>query len=377
MRVPAFFSSEDPAHRVLVPYLRESERLLQNAVTQIDPSGDAQITLAADLSFPHDVMRLCGGFATGIFVEWRCDVPFLPVDIAMNVDVSSVFLLHDDWASQLGAHDFQRLRETFASSSYVFNFHKGNHFISAGLSELEGPVLVVHSNEKEFKFQSNGLVPVAGNWFADKVQEARADGRRLRYLSGEPAARVIALARSLNEYSIERHRFVASVLGKFAGWRDESHDIHYFMPTPQSACLGSFLCQPGDVVPIFSAPGCPIDLFQVEAGGENMVRSINADHAWLLVPHGWGKTALADTEIRVQSDGCAIDNRWYVAEPQVSLGKDPGLVKRLFATDPASPDSMASCMKQHCPGQVVGQIRQLVSYSREGFCRHLNDVASI
>lgn len=370
MRVPALFSSEDPAHRFLVPYLRDSERLLRSAVTQIDPSGDAQITLAADLSFPHDVMRLCGGFATGIFVEWRCEVPFLPVDIAMNIDVSSIFLLHDDWASQLDEQDFERLRQTFASSSYVFNLDKGNHFISAGVSEHEGPVLVVHSNEKEFKFQSNGLVPVAGNWFAEKVQEVRANGRMLRYLAGEPAARVISLARSLDEYSIERHRFVASVLGDFAGWRGERHDIHYFMPTPQAACLGSFLCQPGDVVPIFSAPGCPIDLFQVEAGGENVVASMCDDQTWLLVPHGWGKTALASTKIRVQSDGCAIDDRWYAAEPQVSLGKDPGLVKRVFATDPASPTSMTSYMKQHCPGRVVDQIHQLASYSREGFARH-------
>lgn len=368
---------DDPAQKLLLPFLKETEQLLRSTLQKLDPESDCQVIPAADLGFPHDAVRLAGGFPTGCFIEWKCAVPFLPVDATVNIDTSSIFLLNEDISDDLNESDFASLQTRIdADSSYVFNFHKGNHFISAGTwGPASQPVLVIHSNEKEFKYQYNGLMPHDGNWFMDRVKIHRHGDRYLRYIDNDDALLFTRIAAMLKPYNVIRHAFIANeVLSGRARVLDQHDWHHYGMPTDSSINVGCFLAEPGDVLPIFSRPGRNIDLFQCSAGGRNVVSSLNA--AWkgtkLVVPHGWGKGCAPGTELNIDANSMtlALADESYAIRTLVSMGSSRHLELRNFDSDPESPESFYSAMKDHCPGSVASSIRQLASFSKNGFVSH-------
>src|SRR5947209_1093545 len=223
--------AQDHAQEFLIPYLQQSELCLKAALRELDSSSDCQIVPAADLCFPHDVIRIAGGFATGCVVEWQCSVPVIPVDTTVNIDTTSVFWLSDDISQQITEDEFTLLQKRIeGESSYMWNFHKGNHFITFFRSRASGrPALVIHSNEKEFKYQFNGLMPVDGNWFMDSVRTFRyGESAYMRLLIGPKAVLFAEIAIMLERYNIDRHRFVANVLLRSrCEVLEEYHKHHY------------------------------------------------------------------------------------------------------------------------------------------------------
>lgn len=364
----------DPAHELLLPYVSETESIMRDVLRGLDASSECQIVPAPDLGFPHDVVRMAGGFPTGCVVDWRSAEPFIPVDTTVNIDTSSVFDLSGDVATFMSSDRFDELRVAFDKSSYVFNFHKGNHFISLGRRVPGGtPVLVIHSNEKEFKYQYNGLSPGPDNWFAPRVRTYERGGRRLRYIVGDDALLFGDIAKMLEEYNIIRHRFVARFLVRAdAAVLKEQHDHHYWMPTRTTVAIGSFLAAPGAVVPIFSRPGRDIQIFSPTLGGRNWIQLLHSGERKLIVPHGWGKTCLAGTTFRVDwpSQEFVLSGNRYTIAPQISIGADPNLSLRDFDDNPESPDSLAKQMSNFCPGTTLGRIEQRCSYTRNGFAVH-------
>lgn len=363
----------DPAHELLLPFIRETESLLLGALCSIDKNASCRILPAVDLGFPHDVIRLAGGFPTGCYVEWKSEVPFVPVDTTVNIDTSSIFELDDDISESITEDDFRVLRENFERSSYVFNFHKGNHFISFGRYLSNGkPVLVIHSNEKEFKYQFNGLMPADDNWYKDKVIVHKNKNRYLRYLSGNSAGLFIDIAKSLEEFNIIRHRFVAYLLtNNKANINGQNDYHHYYMPSRESVAIGCFPAYIDSVVPIFSRPGRRISIFKVGRGGENLINS-NEGKDLVLVPHGWGKTCRENISFSIdfESRKFSLSEREYDIKTMVSLGKDERLELRDFDDNVISNNSLFSLMSHHCPGEVTDQIEQLASFTKYGFMRH-------
>lgn len=53
----------DETQKVLEQYLMSTEMLMNELLSE-QFSGCAQIKFASDLGFPHDVIRIAGGFAT-------------------------------------------------------------------------------------------------------------------------------------------------------------------------------------------------------------------------------------------------------------------------------------------------------------------------
>lgn len=359
----------DHAQEFLVPHLSRTEQHLRESLRQFDPRAEAQIHAAADLCLPHDVIRLAGGFATGCLITWSCSEPIIPVDTTVNIDTSSIFWLSED--APLSSDRVSWLRERIEQeSSYEWNFHKGNHFISYCRRRSDGhPALVIHSNEKEFKYQFNGLMPVDGNWFMDDVLVHRRGGRYLRLLSGLKAQTFYDIARLMEPYNVTRHRFVANLLldGR-AEVQEEFHKHHYFMPTAQSVAIGCFLCKPGEVVPMFSYRGGDIHLFEPAGGGYNQVRIGNEDY--LIVPHGWGKTMDRPIDAVYDEHLLTINGQSFPVRPKATIGVHPELKVRQFDPDPSSPLSLFSRMAHHTPGQVVETLEQVCSYSKPGFVDH-------
>lgn len=261
----------DIAHGLLLPFVKETEALLQRALSSIDSNASCRIVSAPDLGFPHDVIRIAGGFPTGCLVEWNCSTPFVPIDTTVNIDTSSIFVLDQDISRDIGANTFDWLRGRFEASSYIFNFNKGNHFISFGRTAATNrPILVIHSNEKEFKYQYNGLMPAEDNWFADRVQLFRHNNRYIRYVLGDVADLFVDMAQSLERFNVLRHRFVAHLLTQnHTRIISQEDHHHYYMPTRQSVAIGCFPVEVGTRVPIFSRPGRNIAIFEPLKGGPN------------------------------------------------------------------------------------------------------------
>ena len=366
---------EDRAHELLLPFIKETEYLLIDTLKKLDSTAMCRITPAVDLGFPHDVIRIAGGFATGILVEWKCDVPFIPIDTTVNIDTSTIFYLDDDISDKVDECDFNNLREKFEESSYVFNFHKGNHFISFGRSLTNGtPVLIIHSNEKEFKYQYNGLMPVKSNWYGSDICINRKGNRYIRYIKGDKAELFQDMAKMLEEFNIIRHRFVANILtnGK-TKILEQVDKHHYYMPNRNSVAIGCFLASEDENVPIFSKVGKDIFIFSPHKGGRNKINTLEGNSERLIVPHGWGKTTLngLDFEIDLDKNCFNLSGVNYKIEPLISLGKDNRLVIRDFSSDPNEENSLFEQMKDVCPGNITDRIRQICSFSKHGFMRHI------
>lgn len=373
--MPPLLLRSDAAHTLLIPFIRDTEQLMLKALTRFDANATCRIIPAVDLGFPHDVVRIAGGFPTGCYVEWECKTPFIPIDTTVNIDTSTIFELEDDISDQITVEVFDKLKADFERSSYVFNFHKGNHFISFGrYQNTKKPVLVIHSNEKEFKYQYNGLMPSEDNWFHDEIKVEQSDDRYLRYISGPSAELFIDIAKSLEEFNIIRHRFVAHLLTKNrTKILSQKDHHHYYMPDRNSVAIGCFPVPTKSVIPIFSRPGRDIAMFEVAAGGNNVIRKIDELCDLVLVPHGWGKTCPAETSFNIDflAREFTLSGRKYEIRTLVSLGKDERLELRDFVDGTENtPESLYSLMSHHCPGKVVQQIQQVVSFTKYGLVFH-------
>lgn len=360
----------DLAQVFLMPYLEATETLFRKALKTIDGDADCRILPAADLGIPHEVTRLAGGFATGCFVDWQCKTPVIPVDTTVNVDTSSIFLIRDDISRVFNSVAIADLVEFTTNTSYVWNFNKGNHFISFARRRSDGHfALILHSNEKEFKYQANGLVPVPGNWFTGDLKTWTDGDRYIRLLIGDKATHFALVAKMLEDFTVLRHRFFALQLcGSSTRVVNESHSHHYYMPTASSVALGVYLCREGEVVPVFSRLGHAISLFRAEAGGENSVQTASGER--LLVPHGWGKTSRVPMNVRIGSSDISVNGRAYPIIPKASIGNHPDLDVRDFSTGDNRSSTFFDKIAHWCRGTVVDEFDQLMSYSSAGVVDH-------
>lgn len=361
-------SGIDHAQNYLVPYLQETSDLMLSAFRQLDEDSECRITPAADLCIPHDVVRIAGGFATGCLVEWRCKIPIIPIDTTVNIDITSCYSISDEISDRFTTSFFDQLqRRTDEQTSYEWNFNKGNHFIASVRRRSDGQAgLFFHSNEKEFKYQYNGLMPVPGNWYWDDVKTFYGAGRYVRLLVGQKALLFHRIAKMLHDFTVLRHSFLAHEILP-AGVRiiAEEHKFHYYMPNQQSVAIGCYLCEPGEIVPVLSRPGRPIDVFSPADGGVNKLKLLSGETK-LVVPHGWGKTSLMPIEVSRQEGKYRIGGIDFPIEPKASLGKHPGFQLRVFDEDPSSEDSLYQRMKATCPGHVVDSWDQLAWYTKDG-----------
>ncbi len=285
----------DNTQRVLLPYIRKTQELLNFIVKNYDSSENsgAAIYPSLDLGYPNNVQRLSGGFATGMFVCWQCGTSIIPVDATVNVCSSSVFKL-DHFDPQKLTTNFTKYldEEVFIQASnihgYSFSFDSGNHFLMIAKDIRGEYYLVLHSSANEFKNSYMGLYPIEDNWYDGKIKEHRDGNRYLRYIKDEEARYFATNAKHLRNYNEQIHKWLATEIngGNQLNAKDINIKHHYYMPTEQSIAIGTFVETPGTVVPIFSNVGKPVYLFRI--GHDNWKISIDGTPK-CLVPHGWGQ----------------------------------------------------------------------------------------
>ncbi len=353
----------------ILKHLEKTEYLLGKLATKLSGSEQhAEIYAMPDLGFPSNVQRIHGGFFTGAYYTWTTTVPFIPVDTTVNSCGISLFRLSQPIASK---EEFDTLVEKAINivpqTTYVWNFAKGNHFITYGEVRgssvvPDGYYLLQHSSASEFKKQYNGLYPTQGNWFYDSIEIFRDEdsSRYIRYISGLKAELFAKRAMILEEYNRVRHQFFAETL--VGGSRIDKEILnvqHYGMPTESSVAIG---CQwnAQDFYLLLTDPGKPLFFIQPQFTGKNFIQ--NGKDKLLLTPHGLGMKASAPPKVEYLSNALKVNGIEYLLDDALKGRHE--MVLRSFDEIDGTPKIVSDILEK-CPGNVVGTFKQIYSYHND------------
>lgn len=316
----------DNTQKILLPYIKETEKIFNKVIKRYDKRNEsgAIVIPSLDLGYPNNIMRLAGGFATGMFIDWECGTPIIPVDATVNVCSSSVFEINEP-SEQFFQNFKKNIKDIFVDASsnfgYSFSFDSGNHFLMIASDETGKHYLVLHSSAKEMKESYFGLYPKEENWYFSKIKTYKEGTRYLRYLKDEEAKYFIQTAHHLEKYNEEMHKWIANKLN----WRKDDNNPpiikhHYYMPTDSSIAIGTFVESPGETVPLFSDVQKPVYLFKI--GEDNWTYNLGEKKV-CIVPHGWGQEIESIAEIIHNENNLQfkLDDQQSVSYEKVSTAR--------------------------------------------------------
>ncbi|MGN9056361.1 hypothetical protein ACTNA4_07805 [Bariatricus sp. HCP28S3_A7] len=346
----------DNTYRELVEYINETQEIATKALQCFDKNAEFHIIDSLDLGVPYDVDRLAGGFPTGVYVYWRCKEPIIPVDTTVNCCSASIFMLGKipDFDTDKFINKLLNLEDLWKNSSYIMNFNSGNHFISLCVDENGIYYLIMHSTAKEFTKCYNGLYPVSGNWYYDRIKVYQSGQRYFRYINGRDAILFRNTAKSLNKYNEIRHENIAySILKDLKiDIIEIKHFHHYGMDDDNSIKIGCYTVNKECIFPIFSKPSYDIDLFKISNCSKR------TPSGQFIVPHGWGKKLTNPLNIK-----CDFSNRqFFMANEAFSIFSNDNLYRlhNLTYRDYERGDGTNS-FYDYCESELEGDIVKRLS----------------
>lgn len=357
----------DNTQKELRLYLDRTENTFNKLLSEYD--GQAVIKTCLDLGFPHDIIRIAGGFATGAYVEWTSNEPIIPVDTCVNVCSCSFFEITKDIRNIFNKSMFDDMTRSLRRGIYVDNFHRGNHFIAFLQSLKTGKLyLLLHSSASEFKDNFNGLYPVRKNWYYENIQKFyNGNNSYIRYIKGKDAELFYHLAENLLKFNENRHEFFAQLLLRnAASINDVTHYHHYYMPNEQSVVMGSHIVSENQTSPILSVPGANIYMVQFKAAKE---RNLYINDKQFLTPHGWGKRHKGTPilQLDVESNTFSLDDYTYNIEYGESLRAHPSLELRDFETEYENrKQSFLKHLDDIYDYTLIDELKQIASYNKSG-----------
>lgn len=369
----------DATQKILLPYIRETKELFESAIRKYDSSivriGTREIQRSGvmvfpslDLGFPNNVQRLAGGFATGMLVMWKCGTPIVPVDATVNVCSSSIFHL-SKFNTNLEDEDFEEyikdiMFKATNDKGYSFSFDSGNHFLMIAQDiESKKLYLVLHSSAKEFKDSYMGLYPVENNWYSNHIRtnpSPYAPKRYIRYIKDLDATYFIDNAHKLEQYNIQIHKWFADAVEESNTPTIGKTFHHYYMPTDNSIAIGTYVEEPGTIVPIFSNVGKDIYMFKI---GKNNWKIRLGGKDVCLVPHGWGQSIDNVESIIVDNERkkIKIDDMEYDIHSKVRIKNEGNKHVRDFEDGKEFLEQGKAMIK----GEIVQTLRPIYLYCDE------------
>lgn len=292
----------DQTQSALTDYLVRTEVALKELIKTFDPNGRVEIIPTMDLGMPNNLIRLCGGFATGMAILWRCNRPIAFVDATINSCISSYFELDvsDEFIESFTDKKINDILQRQNDTGHYFNIKSGNHFISLCKSRISGKIyLVQHFSDSLAKDVNRGLYPTEDVWYRNNLRIFNWNGRCVRYLIDATAEKFYKYATKLERLTREDHLWLAK---EIAGNHIVKYSMvpHYGMPKSNVITIGTFFCEDYRTVPIFSREGCPIYLFRPSKDME-FIRF--EDESFLLIPHGWGQKFIEEHKYTIKSRG--------------------------------------------------------------------------
>lgn len=357
----------DETQKTLEQYLLKTEELMNELLIK-SFSGSAQIKATTDLGFPHDVIRIAGGFATGVYVSWEANRPFVPVDTCVNVCSVSFFELDEDISGLFTIEHLEFIKKCLSRGIYISNFHRGNHFVSYMRSIVTGKLyLLLHSSANEFKENYNGLYPVKGNWFFDNIKRYTNGCRYLNYLDNQDAEMFYKIASGLYEFNEIRHEFIARIiLGSEKDILNVNHYHHYGMPTQNSVVMGAHVLQDQEIAPVLSMPGKNIYMLKFNSLRDD---SLSINKVQFITPHGWGKKHKSIPQISLDADAnsFSLDENTYNIEFGSSLRSHSNLELRNFCDEKSNQkDNFFDYLGKMYDFEIIDEMEQIISWNKEG-----------
>jgi hypothetical protein len=356
----------DRTQKVLRQYLNNTENRFNELLSEY--GGNAKIKTTLDLGFPHDVIRIAGGFATGVYVEWDSSFPIIPVDTCVNVCTCSFFEVSDNIQKIFKTVTFKELNKKLANSIYMSNFHRGNHFISFLKSQTTSKLfLLLHSSAFELERKFNGLYPIAENWYYDKIETYVNKNGYIRYISGSDAELFFKIAQHSIPFNENRHEFIAhQLLQGITKVQTVEHHHHYFMPNNHSVVMGNYVIKAGDIAPILTLPG--ENIYRVKFKKAKF-KELYIDNEKFLVPHGWGKRhkTVPALSLDILANKFYLDKNTYDIVFGESLRDHPNLELRDFQTTTCGrKEKFFSVLGEMYEYSLIDELSQVVSYNKLG-----------
>lgn len=366
----------DDTQKVLLPYIKRTKELFESAIRKYDSSivrvgtkeiqrSGVMIFPSLDLGFPNNVQRLAGGFATGMLVMWKCGTPIVPVDATVNVCSSSVFEL-SNFKTSMKDEEFEKyiediMFEATKGKGYSFSFDSGNHFLMIAQDILSKKLyLVLHSSANEFKDSYMGLYPVENNWYSNYIRtypSPYAPERYIRYIKDHDATYFTENAHKLEKYNIQIHKWFADAIGGKETSKNGQTFHHYYMPTDNSIAIGTYVEEPGTVIPLFSNVGKDIYMFKI--GKDNWKIRLGGREV-CLVPHGWGQAIDGVRSVVVDNENkiVKIDDDEYKIHSKVRIKNE----KNKHVRDFKDGEDFLEKGKSMIKGQIVQTLRPIYLY---------------
>ena len=358
-------SLNDSTQLAILPHISITEELLCSAIKSASGTGgEVEIVAMPDLGLSSNVIRMRGGFFTGMYIHWKCNLPFVPVDATVNSCGVYIFTLNQS----IERADFERRiqmgKKNIHSLNYNWNFERGNHFITYGHFNNGTPCIVMHASADEYKKSRNdvALYPTNDCWYKDEIRvyysQKEEGGRYLRYICGNAAEKFIGIAMSINEKNGKRHKDIAQIM--FGDILNDEYLFvsHYGMPTSSSIAIGCSW-EESRIVLLSAAKK---SIYIIKPDTEHDAVDANVD-GLSLNPHGFG-VEIQQPVINYKNGNLHINGVIITSDDSISYLNGRG-VRMRNATDKEVDEHVTKILAE-CKGTIQNVIKPTLSLSSVG-----------
>lgn len=349
----------DCTQKAILPVLEVTEELISKAINQIDNiSPEVEIVAMPDLGFSNNVIRMRGGFYTGMYLKWNSNTPFVPVDATINSCGVSIFLLNESVSYENFIEKIGLAKNKICRLGYNWNFERGNHFIALCRLDDGRHCVAIHASADEYKksIPNCSLYPFPGVWYYDDIkviQSTSVSGRYLRYLSGKPAEKFITVATRLEDINHKRLNQVAEMIFGDCIESEMLYVPHYGMPTETSIAIGCSWKRDQSV--LLTVSSRDFYIISNKAYGNNTI--------W-LTPHGFGAEILSP-DVTYENNDYIISGTVVRNDDDVRKIKGKGI--RCAGLSNVDVELHAKKIIKMCNAKIVYKIHPLMAVSWNGF----------
>ena len=314
---------------------------------------NCQIIALEDLGFSNNIMRMVGGFYTGMFIEWDCNINFIPVDATINSCGVSIFELTSPFLSY---NDFlyavKRSEKEAQSMGVKWNFNSGNHFISLSVDTLTGKqFLIIHASDNDYKFGEKGLYPREDTWYYSHIQSLHYKERYIRYIHSDIAEKFYDYYLEAQEHNPIRNDIIAELISNKCAKRI-LYTQHYGMPSHTSIAIG---CQwKGSHHILLTSLGKNIYIIANEKENEQS-----------FFPHGFGSCLKENCKNITYRDNELYINGQPLL-PYVDGLLKSGIVQTRFFNADIDKDFICKFLDKR-NFRIISEYKQIYSYNEKGF----------
>ena len=343
-----YFKIFDSTQKAILNELRITEALLNEICYQLNhKEGNAEIIGLEDLGIANNVVRMQGGFFTGMYASWSSDIPFIPIDATINACGVSIFHIPNPLDPKEFCEKLNTVKKYYKGNK-SWNLDAGNHFIILCEDTTDNKqYLVIHASHIDYKYGDKGLYPTNDVWYSNNIYKIEKGNRFIRYIYGDTAEHFYNLYLEAERLNNERNLSFATELLGNDNCIPELYVPHYGMPDISSIAIGCQWMQ-GDVI-LLSAPSKNIYVLE------------NCNTEKNLFPHGMGSKIKGDCQIKYNKDGLYINGQSL----EVGDFLKSDFVETRFGNELID-KSFVNKFLGHRNIKVKKEFRQLFSDSRHG-----------